>query len=131
MKPLFLVKPVLALLVLGAASLALNVSHAHGSTTPKHGGIVQMVGETSFELVAGADGAELYLVDDGEDLPSDGMTGKLTVVNGETRSEATLTPAGGNKLQARGVKIASGSKVAVLVTLKDQVSKRRASFSMP
>jgi len=113
------------LLLLGAASLTFNTMVlAHGSTKPQHGGIVQMVGETVF-----ADKTELYLVDDGEELASADMTGKLTITSDGVKSEAILQPAGGNKLEAKGVKIPSSAKVAVLLIRKDQ-SKIGANFTI-
>jgi hypothetical protein len=123
-------KKFLSLLVLGVASLAFNAAHAHGNTKPVHAGIVKMVGEMTFELVAVADGAELYVVDDGEDISSADMTAKLTIVNDGVSSEVIMWPAGGNKFQAKGVKLASGAKVAVLLTSKDKVSKTRANFTI-
>jgi hypothetical protein len=123
-------KKLFALCVLSTLSLAFNTVHAHGSTKPVHGGVVQMVGDTSFELVARPEGAEVYLVDDGDDMPSDGLSGKVTIDSGGTKTEAALTPAGGNKFEAKGAKIPAGAKVVVLVILKD-ASKLRANFSIP
>lgn len=122
-------KRVLSLFVLAAASLAFNVTFAHGNTKPLHGGVVQLVGEKSFELVTQPDGAELYVVDDGEDISSAEMTAKLTIDAGGAKSEATMKPAGGNKFEAKGVKIPSGAKVAVLLTASDQ-SKTTARFTI-
>jgi hypothetical protein len=121
---------VLFLLMSCAALLAFNAVHAHGNTKPLHGGVMQMVGEMSFELVAGADGTELYVVDDGEDITSADMTAKLMIVNGDASSEAAMQPAGGNKFEAKGVKLPSGAKVAVLLTSNDKVSKVRANFTI-
>lgn len=123
-------KKLLLVLMSCAALLAFNAVQAHGNTKPKHGGVMQMVGEMSFELVAGADGAELYVVDDGEDIASADMAAKLTIVSGAATSEATMQPAGGNKFEAKGVQLPSGAKVAVLLTTKDSVSKVRANFTM-
>jgi hypothetical protein len=123
-------KKLLALCLSTLLCLAMNAAQAHGSTKPMHGGLVQLIGETSFELVARADGADVYLIDDGEDLPTDGLSGKLMIDTAGTKTEATLTPAGGNKLEAKGAKIPAGTKVVVLVVLKD-ASKVRATFSMP
>jgi hypothetical protein len=120
---------VLGLLVLIAASFACNPALAHGNTKPLHGGVLQMVGETSFELVTKPDGAELYVVDDGEDVASSTMTAKLMIDAGGAKSEAAMTPAGGNKFEAKGVKIPSGAKVAVLLTGSDQ-SKTTARFTI-
>jgi hypothetical protein len=116
-------------LVLLVASLASAMALGHGNTKPLHGGVVQMVGEKSFELVTKPDGAELYVVDDGEDVASDGMTAKLTIDVGGTKSEAAMQPAGGNKFEAKGVKIPSGAKVAVLLVAADQ-SKTTARFTI-
>ena len=58
-----------ALVVLGIPSLTFDAAQAHGGTQPEHGGVVQLVGDMSFELVAGADGVELYVEDDGEEGP--------------------------------------------------------------
>jgi hypothetical protein len=123
-------KKLFALGMLSMLCLATNAAHPHGSTKPMHGGLVQLIGETSFELVARADGAEVYLIDDGEELPTEGLGGKLMIDNAGTKTEAALTPAGGNKLEAKGAKIPSGTQVVVLVVLKD-ASKLRATFSMP
>lgn len=118
------------LFVLAVASLAFSTAQAHGNTKPLHGGVMQMVGEMSFELVTRPDGAEVYVVDDGEDVASAELSGKLMVANGDARSEAALQPAGGNKFEAKGVKIASGSKVAVILVGKDKVSKTTAHFTI-
>ena len=123
-------KKLLALCVLTALSFAFSAAYAHGSTKPVHGGVVQMVGDTSFELVARPDGAEVYLIDDGDDMASEGLAGKLTIDNAGTKTEAALAPAGGNKFEAKGAKIPSGAKVVVLVVLKD-ASKLRATFTIP
>jgi hypothetical protein len=120
---------VLGLLVLVAASFACNAALAHGNTKPLHGGVLELVGETSFELVTRPDGTELYVVDDGEDVSSASMTAKLMIDTGGAKSEAVMTPAGGNKFEAKGVKIPSGAKVAVLLTGSDQ-SKTTARFTI-
>lgn len=119
----------LLIALLGTVALSVNLAHAHGNMKPEHGGVVQMVGEMSFELVTGADKAEVYLADDGEALSSEGMSGKLTVTVNGARSETPLVAAGANKLEARGVKIPSGAKVAVMVVRADQ-SKMSASFTI-
>lgn len=122
-------KSVLNVLVLVTASLLSSVALGHGNTKPLHGGIVQLVGETSFELVTKPDGAEVYVVDDGEDVASAQMTARLTVDVGGNKSEAPLQPAGGNKFEAKGVKIPSGAKVAVLLIGPDQ-TKTTARFTV-
>jgi hypothetical protein len=110
--------------------LPLNVAHAHGGTQPEHGGVVQLVGDMTFELVARADGVELYVEDDGEEVTSADLAAKLTIVNAGAKSDVTLTPAAGNKFEAKGVKIPSGAKVTALLTLKDKQSKIAANFTI-
>ena len=117
-----------ALLALSAATF--NAAHAHGGTKPEHGGVVQLVGDMTFELVVRADGVELYVEDDGDEVTSADMAAKLTIVDAGAKSEVMLTPAAGNKFEAKGVKIASGAKVAVLLTLKDKQSKIGANFAI-
>lgn len=120
------------LAVVAMLSLACEAAQAHGVMKPQHGGIVEMVGEMAFELVKRENGADLYLAYDHEGMPTEGMTGKLTVTSGESKSEVALKPAGGNKLIAEGVKIPSGSKVVALITLKQPAGKKiRAIISVP
>ena len=122
-------KKLLTLLLLVAAALTFNVARAHGNMKPEHGGIVQMVGETSFELVALADKTEVYIAEDGEALPSAGMTGKLIITSNGVKTEAVLVAAGDNKLEAKGVKIPGGAKVAVQLIRADQ-SRMGANFTL-
>jgi hypothetical protein len=113
-------KKFFTLLLLAAASLNFSAAHAHGSTTPQHGGIVEMSNELVFELVARGDGAELYIDDHGQTVPTAKVTGKLSVLSGGAKSEAKLEPAAGEKLVAKGLKLAKGDKVIALVTTEDK-----------
>src|SRR5690349_16477915 len=84
--------------VLGLALLlASGVAFGHGNTKPLHGGVVQMVGEQTFELVAKPDGTELYVVDDGEDIDSSKSSATMIVDAGGTKSEVVMLAAGGNR----------------------------------
>lgn len=117
--------------LIGAALLALGtltapVAWAHGAAGPKHGGVVQVANDVSFELVGDADGATIYLVDHDMPMPSAGITGKLTVLTGTQKTEAEVKPAGDNKLKATGIKLASGAKVvAVLSNVAGQTATVR------
>ncbi|WP_424859214.1 MULTISPECIES: hypothetical protein [unclassified Tepidimonas] len=104
-------------LAAAAAVLALNTAHAHGPGEAKHGGIVQSANDLGFELVAKDGNATLYVEDHGKPFAVQGTTGKLTVLNGSDKSEAELTPAGDNKLEAKGVKLNAGAKVVAALTL--------------
>lgn len=122
-------KALLMTLIAVTTAFSFDAANAHGSTKPAHGGVVKIVGETSFELVALENGAEVYLKEEDEELDTAQMTGKLTVTHEGGKSEATLQPAGGNKLTAKDIKLASGSKVTVFVTRPDQ-TKLGATFTM-
>lgn len=112
--------------LLAAASLAMHQAAAHGSAAPRHGGLVQVANDVNFELVVEADGASIYLVDHGQDMPAKGISGKLTVLNGAHKSEAEVKAAEGNRLRATGVKIAPGAKVvAVLNNVQGQTATVR------
>jgi hypothetical protein len=115
-----------ALTLLAAAPF--NTARAHGGTQPEHGGVVQLVGDMTFELVARPDGVELFVEDDGEEINSAEFAAKLNIVNAGAKSEVVLAPATGNKFEAKGVKVGPGSKVTALLTLKDKQSKIAANF---
>jgi hypothetical protein len=114
-------KKIISALVFGACTVAMSASFGHTGPKPKHGGIVQGASELSFELVAQPEGATLYVEDHGKPLATQGMTGKLTVLNGSEKTESELKPAGDNKLEAKGVKLGAGAKaVAALKTTSNK-----------
>jgi hypothetical protein len=121
-----------SLLTATVLALTISAAHAHGVMKPQHGGIVEMVGHMGFELVRRDDGADLYLVYNHKGMPTEGMVGTMIVTSGETKSEVVLTPAGGNKFTAKGLKIPNGSKVVALITLKEPPGKKiRALITVP
>lgn len=104
-----------AAVVLGLSALSFNVAMAHGGATPKHGGVVATASDLGFELVGTPTGASIYVEDHGKPMAPTGMSGKLTVLNGAEKSEADLVVAG-DKLEAKGVKLAPGAKVVAALT---------------
>ena len=105
----------LALALCGPAFAAGNHAHEH---QPLHGGIVTEVADIDYELVAQPDTLTLHLRDHGKPLALDGASAKLTLLNGSEKTEATLSPAGDGKLQAKGsFKVTPGTKVVALVTV--------------
>lgn len=101
--------------VLGLSAMALNVAMAHGDAKARHGGVVVMASDLGFELVSTPTGVAVYVNDHGQPVAPTGITGKLTVLNGTDRSEADLAPAG-DRLEAKGVKLAAGAKVVAALT---------------
>lgn len=110
-----MMKQLLTVVVLGLSALSFNLAMAHGDAKARHGGAVAMASDLGFELVGTPDGAVIYVEDHGKPLAPTGMTGKLTVLNGSAKSEAPLVVAG-DKLEAKGVKLAAGAKVVAALT---------------
>lgn len=111
------------------AALALAVSlsstafaagdHAHGHEhKPLHGGIVVEANDMDYELVAKPDVITLHLRDHGKPAKTEGVSAKLTLLNGTEKSEAMLVSTGEGKLEGKGAfKVAAGTKVVALVAL--------------
>jgi len=110
----------LAAVVVTVSAFTTNTAFAHGAAKPQHGGIVQTSNDLSFELVPGADGATIYVIDHDDKFDTAGTSGKLTVLNGAEKSEADLKPAGGNKLEAKGINLAKGAKVVAALATADK-----------
>lgn len=101
--------------VVGLAALGSGAALAHGENKPRHGGVVVTANDLGFELVATPAGAAIYIDDHGKPMAPAGMSGRLTVLNGAEKSEAALVVAG-DKLEARGVKLAPGAKVVAALS---------------
>jgi hypothetical protein len=108
-------KRLLTVLVLGLQLLSLDAALAHGGAAARHGGVVAVAGDLGFELVATPDGVAIYVDDHGKPMTPAGLKGKLTVLNGAEKSEADLVVAG-DKLEAKGLKLAKGAKVVAALT---------------
>ena len=92
--------------------------HSH-DPKPMHGGIVTEASDIEFELVAKADTVTVYVRDHGKAASTLGASGKLTVLAGAEKAEAPLTPAGDNKLEAKGsFKLGAGTKFVATVNLQ-------------
>lgn len=102
-----------SVIVLGA--LTFSNAFAHGAGEPRHGGVVQVANDVTFELLADAEGVTIYLVDHDEPMSSKGITGKLTVLQGGKKVDAEVKEAGDNKLRAAGVKIGKGDKIVAVL----------------
>lgn len=107
-----------------------SVVWAHGDPVPQRGGILEAIGVLDFELVVKADKIDLYVSDDEEPVPSEQMSGALTIVSGADKSKAVLEPAGINRLRATGVTAESGNRVVALVTMPDGKSLA-VQFAIP
>lgn len=105
--------------LLPAAAIALALA-APGSVVahdaaPKHGGIVRSASDLSFELVRQGDDAVIHVADHGKPLPTAGMKGKLTILQGGETREVALQPAGENRLEAKGAQLGAGARVVAWI----------------
>ena len=117
---------VLVAITLCGASLA----WAHGEPVAKRGGILQVIDELDFELVVKADKIDLYTYDDEEPVPSDQMSGTLTITSDAGDSKVELAAAGINRLRATDVTAPSGTRVIAIVTMPDGKSLA-VQFAIP
>jgi hypothetical protein len=97
---------------------------------PRHGGQVAMSGETVVELVRGPKGASVYVTEEDEPIASAGLTGKLIVTQGAKKTNAALVAGPGNRLDAAGLKIATGTTVAVILVTKATQSRSVVNFTV-
>ena len=102
------------LLIASAFTLPAIAAEDH---TPKHGGIVVETKAGDMELVAKPELIVIHVSDHGKPMKLTSATGKVTVFNGNDKTEAPLALVG-DKLEARGsFKLGAGTKVLADVPL--------------
>jgi hypothetical protein len=103
---------------------------AHGVTKPQHGGVVQMNGETLFELVRSPAGVSLYVMDEDEPVAASGMTARLSVTAGGKRRDVAMVAGKGNQFVAKGLTLPRGASVGVLVINKASQARYGTTFTI-
>jgi hypothetical protein len=90
-------------------------THAGHDDKAQHGGVVSVVSDVNYELVAKADGAALYVTDHGKAVDLKGVTAKLTLLSASAKSELALQPSG-DKLEGKGsLTVSPGTKAIAVV----------------
>ena len=103
-----------ALLVATAITLPAFAAEDHA---PKHGGVVVETKAGDLELVAKPELIVIHVSDHGKPMKLTSATGKVTVFNGNDKTEAPLALVG-DKLEAKGsFKVGAGTKVLADVAL--------------
>ncbi len=103
-----------ALLFACAVTLPAAAAEDH---TPKHGGVVVETKAGDLELVAKPELIVIHVSDHGKPMKLSSASGKVTVFNGNDKTEAPLALVG-DKLEAKGsFKLGAGSKVLAEVSL--------------
>ena len=91
-------------------------THAGHDDKASHGGVVSVVSDVNYELVAKADGAALYVTDHGKAVDLKGATARLTLLSSAAKSELALQPSG-DKLEGKGsLAVPPGTKVVAVIT---------------
>ena len=99
------------------ASAIVSPAFAAEDHAPKHGGIVVETKAGDLELVAKPDLIVIHVSDHGKPMKLSSGSGKVTVFNGNDKSEAPLALVG-DKLEAKGnFKVGAGTKVLAEVSL--------------
>ncbi len=110
-------KQALSILALTSILTLPAIVQAHGDVEPKHGGVVAIVKDIDYELVAKPNTVTIYVEDHGKSVDTKTATAKVTMLTGSQKSEVRLTPAGDNKLEAKGKFDAKdGTKVIAIIT---------------
>jgi hypothetical protein len=118
-----------ALLFISAMTQAADghKGHEHGSTKsahvddvkPRYGGVITIVKDISYELVAKNDQIVLYVFDHGKPIETKYGSASITFLSSTGKSDVILKPAEGNKFEANGVyKIGPDTKAVAKVSLK-------------
>ena len=118
------VRLVAALAFAATATAFAAEDHSH-ETKPLHGGVLMVVKDIEYELVARPDSLQLHLRDHGKPIDISKGSAKLTLLAGTDKQEVELKPAG-DKLEAKGnFKVAANTKVVATVSLAGKSSTAR------
>lgn len=90
---------------------------------PKHGGMVADAAQYQVELVARPEQLTLILTEHSAPLATAGGSAKLTLLAGGQKSEVSLSPAGGNRFEAKGNFPVKGAKAVATISLPGKPTK--------
>lgn len=103
---------------LAAPPVFADANHSHG---PKHGGVVREIKNITYELVARPDGLTLHVRDHDKPVSTKGAQAEAALYAGSGKTEATLEPAGENRMVAKGnFRTGVGVRAVLTVTLPGQ-----------
>jgi len=112
-----MVRFLMPLLAAAAVALPAAAAAAADDHVPKHGGVVVETKAGDLELVAKPDLIRVHVSDHGKPMKVTSGTGKVTVFNGNEKTEAALALVG-DTLEAKGnFKVVPGTKVLAEVSV--------------
>lgn len=119
-----LTQVIAALVLAGSGTAFAAEDHGH-DVKPLQGGIVAVVKDIEYELVARPDTLQLHVRDHGKVVDVSQASAKLTLLSGADKQEVELKPVG-NKLEAKGsFKVAANTKVVAVVSLAGKSASAR------
>jgi len=107
-----------ALALIAMLALVPAASFAHGNMKPQHGGIVQMSGETVFELVVKPASVELYVSEDDDAVAPVDATANLVITVGGKETDVPMSAGANNGFVAQTT-LSKGASVGVVVKYKN------------
>ncbi len=102
--------------------------HPHKSN-PQHGGVVTVVKDVNYELVASAGELILYVTDHGKPTDLKGASAKLTMLTAGKKEEAILSPSKDALVSKGTYAVGPGSKIVALVSIPGHPAQT-VQFSM-
>lgn len=97
-----------------------GVAHTHESKA-MHGGVVSVVKDMNYELVAKPNRLELYITDHGKPVDAKDAVATLTLLSAAGKEEVKLLPIGDNQLGGTGsFKTGAGTKALAVITMAGQ-----------
>lgn len=119
------------ILTAGVAVVVPGAAYAHGSMKPQHGGVVQMSGETLFELVREPQGVAVYISEEDEPLASSDYDARIIVTSAAGAKTTTpLVADTGNRFSAPALTLPAGAKVVVSLVDKGSGAKTFVTFTI-
>ncbi len=111
-------QPFLTLTLAAALTLSSPLTMAHSTPETLHGGIVKSAHHQEYELIHQDQRVNIYISDHGQPVNTEGMSGKLVIMQNREKSELTLT-AKPQMLTAHPISLQPGAKVIARIKKAD------------
>lgn len=102
-----------------STALCMGSVSSHGVPTPKHGGLVDIGGEISFEMVTQGRTIKIFVEDHGKPLATKGASGELLLGSETGKRLAALKDSGENSVSGPLPRFKPGDRLFVRVVLGD------------
>lgn len=113
------IKQILSLSALAFGTVSFAAGDHGDEAKPRHGGVVSVAKDVSYELVAAKQALSLYVRDHGKPMDLAGASAKLILLSGSDKQEVDLKPEGGLFQASGSFVIAPGTKALARVKLRN------------